>query len=78
MNIGQCAKTKDIIEPRLKPMWWVKCGEMAKRAHAARESGELVIVPEHHNDTWDTWMKGIRDWYRYIFIFILSFYIRSE
>eukprot|EP00026_Physarum_polycephalum_P001453 Phypoly_transcript_01455.p1 GENE.Phypoly_transcript_01455~~Phypoly_transcript_01455.p1 ORF type:complete len:1115 (+),score=189.55 Phypoly_transcript_01455:428-3346(+) len=62
MTIGQCAKTKDIIEPRLKPMWWVRCSEMAKRAQAARESGELIIVPEQHNDTWDNWMKGIRDW----------------
>jgi valyl-tRNA synthetase len=63
MVIGQCAKTKDIIEKRLKPMWWVKCKDMANRALAARTSGELKITPEQHGDTWDKWMQGIRDWY---------------
>lgn len=67
MAIGQCAKTKDIIEPRLKPMWWVRCGDMAERAKAASDSGELKISPDQHKDTWSNWMKGIRDWYLLVF-----------
>jgi len=33
MRLGVCSRTGDIIEPMLKPQWWVNCADMAKRKH---------------------------------------------
>eukprot|EP00026_Physarum_polycephalum_P001667 Phypoly_transcript_01669.p1 GENE.Phypoly_transcript_01669~~Phypoly_transcript_01669.p1 ORF type:complete len:1006 (+),score=183.69 Phypoly_transcript_01669:169-3186(+) len=64
MPLKRCAKTDDIIEPRLKSMWWVDCQEMAARALDARVRGDLVLFPQNikYEKNWDNWMKGIKDW----------------
>lgn len=46
MRLGVCSKSGDIIEPFLKPQWWVNCKGMAKRSTDAVRSGELKIVPK--------------------------------
>lgn len=62
MVIPVCSRSKDIVEPLIKPQWYVKCSEMAASATEAVKSGELKIVPEYHEKTWYHWMDGIRDW----------------
>lgn len=52
MRLGKCSRTGDIIEPMLKPQWWVNCAGMAKRATDAVRSGELRITPDEHKKTW--------------------------
>ena len=32
MRLGLCSRSKDVIEPMLKPQWWVNCADMAKDA----------------------------------------------
>lgn len=58
-------------------MWWVRCNDMAKRAMAASESGDLKILPEQHKDTWKTWMTGIRDWYAIYFWYLMACNLHS-
>ncbi|KAG5898092.1 hypothetical protein JTB14_001795 [Gonioctena quinquepunctata] len=62
MVVPICSRSKDIVEPMLKPQWYIKCGEMASNAVKAVETGELRIIPEMHVKTWHHWMDGIRDW----------------
>jgi len=62
MRLGKCSRTGDIIEPMLKPQWWVDCSGMAKRATDAVRQGELKIIPEEHKKTWFGWLDNIRDW----------------
>lgn len=62
MVVPICSRSKDIVEPMLKPQWYVKCDDMAKKAVEAVNSGELKIIPEMHVKTWHHWMEGIRDW----------------
>ncbi|XP_044747295.1 valine--tRNA ligase isoform X3 [Coccinella septempunctata] len=62
MVVPICSRSKDIVEPMLKPQWYVKCEEMARKAVEAVNSGELKIIPEMHIKTWHHWMEGIRDW----------------
>ncbi|XP_053689629.1 valine--tRNA ligase [Sabethes cyaneus] len=62
MVVPICSRSKDIVEPLIKPQWYVKCDDMAKNATEAVRSGELKIVPEVHTKTWYHWMEGIRDW----------------
>eukprot|EP01116_Phalansterium_solitarium_P015740 TRINITY_DN3506_c0_g1_i1.p1 TRINITY_DN3506_c0_g1~~TRINITY_DN3506_c0_g1_i1.p1 ORF type:complete len:1121 (+),score=466.98 TRINITY_DN3506_c0_g1_i1:209-3364(+) len=62
MVIPMCSRSKDIIEPMLKPQWYVNCKNMADRAIKVVESGELEIIPAEHKTTWFRWLEGIRDW----------------
>ncbi|KAJ6627764.1 Valine--tRNA ligase [Pseudolycoriella hygida] len=62
MVVPFCSRSKDVVEPIIKPQWYVKCDEMAKLAIEAVKSGELKIIPEMHVKTWNHWMEGIRDW----------------
>ena len=62
MRLGLCSRTKDVIEPMLKPQWWGDCSHMAKRAADSVRNGELKITPEEHKKTWFRWLDNIRDW----------------
>jgi valyl-tRNA synthetase len=60
MKLGRCSRTNDIVEPMIKPQWFVNCNTMAKAALDAVKSKEIEIIPPQYE----------QDWYRYI-IFIL-------
>ncbi|XP_050307402.1 valine--tRNA ligase [Anthonomus grandis grandis] len=62
MVVPICSRSKDVVEPMLKPQWYVSCTDMALNAIKAVESKELRIIPEQHVKTWYHWMEGIRDW----------------
>jgi valyl-tRNA synthetase len=62
MRLGVCSRTGDVIEPLMKPQWYVRCGGMAARAAEASRSGELTILPEMHRSVWYHWMDNIQDW----------------
>ncbi|XP_051899717.1 valine--tRNA ligase [Pristis pectinata] len=62
MVVPVCSRSKDIVEPLLKPQWYVRCNEMAKMAADAVRNGDLKIIPETHLKTWFNWMDNIRDW----------------
>lgn len=62
MVVPLCNRSKDVVEPLLRPQWYVRCGEMAQAASAAVTRGDLRILPEAHQRTWHTWMDNIRDW----------------
>lgn len=62
MVVPICSRSKDVVEPLIKPQWYVKCDDMAASAMEAVRTNELKIVPETHKKTWFHWMEGIRDW----------------
>ena len=62
MRLGLCSRSGDVVEPMLKPQWWVSCAGMAKDAADAVRSGELQVVPAEASATWYRWLDGIRDW----------------
>ncbi|XP_014480884.1 PREDICTED: valine--tRNA ligase isoform X1 [Dinoponera quadriceps] len=62
MVIPMCSRSKDVVEPLMKPQWYVKCDEMAAQAKEAVATGELKIIPQQYEKTWYLWMDGIRDW----------------
>ncbi|KAL8007682.1 putative valine-tRNA ligase, valyl/Leucyl/Isoleucyl-tRNA synthetase, editing [Plasmopara halstedii] len=46
MRLGICSRSGDIIEPLVKPQWFINCDQMAKDAMAAVTNKELTILPE--------------------------------
>ena len=62
MRLGLCSRSKDVIEPMLKPQWWVNCKDMGADAVNVVRNGDLKIIPKDYEKTWFFWMENIRDW----------------
>ena len=61
-NVGTHDRCKTIVEPLIKPQWFVKMDELAKPAIKAIETGELKFVPESYAKTYLHWLENIKDW----------------
>ncbi|MED6132273.1 Valine--tRNA ligase, mitochondrial 1 [Stylosanthes scabra] len=65
MRLGVCSRSNDVIEPMIKPQWYVSCGDMAKEglnAATDEENIRLEIVPKQYLADWKRWLENIRDW----------------
>lgn len=62
MTVPLCEKSKDVIEPLLKPQWYMKMRELADEAIKVVKSGEIQIKPESAEKSYYRWMEDINDW----------------
>ncbi|KAF8493570.1 valine-tRNA ligase [Gautieria morchelliformis] len=62
MTVPICAKSGDVIEPVMKPQWWVSCKPLADEAIKRTRAGELVITPKLSENEWYRWLENIQDW----------------
>ena len=62
MVIPMCQRSKDVVEPVLKPQWWMSMADMAKAADEAVLDGRIVIKPESEAKKYHQWMQNIQDW----------------
>ncbi|KAF2772112.1 hypothetical protein EJ03DRAFT_267349 [Teratosphaeria nubilosa] len=62
MKVPRCSKSKDIIEPVMKPQWWVKMAPLAKPAVDAVRDGKIKIIPEQREREYYHWMETPIDW----------------
>ncbi|KIK77445.1 hypothetical protein PAXRUDRAFT_834980 [Paxillus rubicundulus Ve08.2h10] len=62
MQIPICSKSGDVIEPVLKPQWWVNCKPLADEAVKRTRAGELKIGPAQSEADWYRWLENIQDW----------------
>ncbi|EXJ67432.1 valyl-tRNA synthetase [Cladophialophora psammophila CBS 110553] len=62
MTIPMCQRSKDVIEPVLKPQWWMRMADMAKAADEAVLDGRILIKPESESRRFHFWMQNIQDW----------------
>lgn len=62
MKVPLCEKSKDVIEPLMKPQWWVRMKELAEPALAAVRDGRIKIRPETAEKSYYRWLEDINDW----------------
>ncbi|KJY00225.1 valyl-trna synthetase like protein [Zymoseptoria brevis] len=62
MTIPMCSKSKDVIEPILKPQWWMHMKPLAEPAIEAVKSGKIKLKPSSSENTYYRWMENIDDW----------------
>lgn len=62
MILPVCSRSKDVVEFLLRPQWFVRCEEMARRAVEAVQCGQLKIVPNHFEKDWFRWLENCHDW----------------
>jgi valyl-tRNA synthetase len=63
MVLGVCSRSKDIVEPLLKPQWYVKMTDDLKN-HCIDivNTDQMKIVPPVYKGKWNGWMGELRDW----------------
>lgn len=61
-NVGTHDRCNAVVEPLIKPQWFVKMDELIKPAVNAVETGEIELIPERMKKTYFNWTDNIRDW----------------
>lgn len=61
-NVGTHDRCKTVVEPMIKPQWFVRMEELAKPAIEAITNGDLQFVPEGFSKTYLHWLENIKDW----------------
>jgi valyl-tRNA synthetase len=62
MKIPICSRSGDVIEPIMKPQWWMSMKGLAEPAIKAVENGDIKIRPATSEKTYMHWMNNIQDW----------------
>lgn len=62
MKVPFCARSKDVIEPLLKPQWWMRMKELAEAASKVVKDGDVKIRPESAEKSYLRWMENVNDW----------------
>ncbi|KAL2514378.1 Valine--tRNA ligase [Forsythia ovata] len=65
MRLGICSRSNDVVEPLIKPQWYVNCKSMAQQALDAvmdDTSRRMEIIPKQYIAEWKRWLENIRDW----------------
>ncbi|WVY97592.1 hypothetical protein V8G54_029743 [Vigna mungo] len=65
MRLGVCSRSNDVVEPMIKPQWYVSCNDLAKQALNAavdEENNRLELIPKQYLADWKRWLENIRDW----------------
>lgn len=62
MTVPLCKKSNDVIEPLMKPQWWMRMRELADEAIKVVKSGEVKIKPDFADNMYHRWLEGIGDW----------------
>ena len=62
MKVPMCSRSKDVIEPLIKPQWWMRMQPLADAAAKAVADGEIKIRPEIAEKSFYRWMENVQDW----------------
>ncbi|KAF2862998.1 hypothetical protein K470DRAFT_255512 [Piedraia hortae CBS 480.64] len=62
MSIPMCSKSKDVIEPILKPQWWMHMKPLAGPALEVVKQGKIKIKPQSAESNYYRWMENVDDW----------------
>ncbi|KAG6041163.1 hypothetical protein E4U41_005801 [Claviceps citrina] len=62
MSVPRSERTKDIVEPMMKPQWWVNMTDLSEPAYKAVQTGEIKMRPESAEKKYLSWMANINDW----------------
>ena len=62
ISVPRGERSNIVIEPKLSNQWYVNTQDMAKKANAAVDNGEVVFHPGNWVKTYFNWMDNIQDW----------------
>ena len=51
-SLSLCSRSKDVVEPMMRPQWFVSCNSMANVALVAVKSKKIEIIPPQYEQDW--------------------------
>lgn len=63
MRLGVCSRSNDVVEPLIKPQWYVNCKSMAQQALDAvmdDSSRRMEIIPKQYVAEWKRYPEMIQ------------------
>lgn len=61
-SVGTHDRCHTVVEPLIKPQWFVAMKDLAKPAVDAVKNGEIKLVPKRMEKTYYNWLNDIHDW----------------
>ncbi len=61
-SIGHCYRCQTILEPLVSEQWYLKTGEMAKKAIKASREKRVRLIPENWTKPYLNWLEELHDW----------------
>jgi len=61
-SIGHCYRCHVILEPLVSEQWYLKTGEMAKRAIGVAKQKRVRFIPESWTKPYLNWLEDLHDW----------------
>eukprot|EP00808_Paulinella_micropora_P002187 g63786.t1 len=58
MALARCSRSGDVLEPLVKPQWFLDCEQMARQAKQVVDTGAMDLMPAQHKHTWNTYMES--------------------
>jgi valyl-tRNA synthetase len=62
IDLAHSDRSKSPIEPYLSDQWFVKMGDLARKAMDVVEKGEVQFFPKRYANTYFDWLAEKRDW----------------
>ena len=62
ISVPRGERSNIVIEPKLSYQWYVKTSEMAEKANAEVNNGNIKFYPKNWIKTYFNWMDNIEDW----------------
>lgn len=62
MTVPICSRSGDVIEPVMKPQWWVNSSKLAQESLEVIKEQGLKIEPVRSEKEFYSWMNNIQDW----------------
>ncbi len=62
ISLPRGERSNIVIEPKLSSQWYVKTSEMAEKANAEVNNGNIKFYPKNWIKTYFNWMDNIEDW----------------
>ena len=62
ISVPRGGRSNIVIEPKLSYQWYVKTSEMAEKANAEVNNGNIKFYPKNWIKTYFNWMDNIEDW----------------
>lgn len=62
LRISKCYRCNSEIEPQISKQWFLKMGELAKKAKEAVKKGQIKFHPKKWEKVYFDWLNNIKDW----------------
>jgi valyl-tRNA synthetase len=62
MRLALCSRSGDVLEPLLKPQWYIRSAPLAQCAVQLVRDGDMTIHPSEFVDEWFRWLEHPQDW----------------